>query len=82
MSDTDGGPVLDPLPNAIRLIENGEIQTIGSASLADGSTVTFQFQSDVVEVPEPSFVVPMLVLFTLLLGWRHRAERGRAVPLR
>jgi hypothetical protein len=75
VSDTDGGPVLDPLPGAISLVENGDIQTVGSAVLKDGSRVTFEFQSDVVEVPEPSPVVPMLALFIALLGRQHWAKR-------
>jgi hypothetical protein len=76
VSDTDGGPVLDPLPGAISLVENGDIQTVGSAILKDGSTVTFQFQSDVVETPEPSLVVPTLALFIALLRRRCLGDGG------
>ena len=71
VSHTDGGPVLDPLPGAISLVENGDIQTVGSAILKDGSTVTFQFQSDVAEVSEPPLVLPMLALFIAVLGRRR-----------
>ena len=75
VSDTEGGPVLDPLPGAVSLVENGDIQTVGTASLMDGSTLTFQFQSDV-EVPEPSPFATMLTSFVALLGWRRWTRRG------
>jgi hypothetical protein len=81
VSDTDGGPVLDPLPGAISLVENGGIQAVGTANLMDGSTLRFQFQSDV-EAPEPSPFATTLTLFVALLGRRHRPKRGGAVPPR
>ena len=70
VSDTEGGPVLDPLPGAMSLVENGNIQTVGTANLVDGSTLTFQFQSDA-EGPEPSEFLPMLMLFIVLSGRRR-----------
>jgi hypothetical protein len=70
VSDTEGGPVLDLLPGTVSLVETVGIQTLGIAGLADGSTLTFQFQSDV-EVPEPPAFLPMLMLFIVLLGRRR-----------
>jgi hypothetical protein len=81
VSDTDGGPVLDPLPGAISLVENGDIQTVGSANLKDGSTVAFEFQSDIAEVPEPPLVLPMLALFIAVLA-RSTSLSGRCSPIR
>ena len=74
VSDIEGGPVLDPLPGALSLVENGSIQTVGSAALTDDSTVTFQFQSDI-DAPEPSFFLPTVTLFLALVGWQRWSMR-------
>jgi hypothetical protein len=52
-SDGDPVPVIDPLPGGQSIIETGGLQTIGNATLSDGSTLIFQFQSDL-ETPEPA----------------------------
>src|SRR5215471_11006006 len=58
-SDVEGGPPLVPLTGAgvQTITENGLYQSIGSITLLDGSTVDFQFRSDVEGVPEPSTFV-------------------------
>lgn len=60
-SDVEGGIPLVPLtgPNVQTIIENGLYQSIGIATLSDGSTVDFQFRSDVEPVPEPSTLLLM-----------------------
>lgn len=76
VSDVEGGAVLDPLAgsNIQTIIENGQLQSIGTITLADGSTARFEFQSDVeavATVPEPASFT-LLSVGLLGYGWRRR----------
>src|SRR5437879_6387791 len=50
-SDIEGGLPLTPLLNNPQsILENGAFQSVGTATLSNGDTVNFTFQSDVSEV--------------------------------
>src|SRR5262249_47371260 len=74
VSDTEGGAPLVPLTgtNVQTLIENGLFQSIGIVTLSDGSTVDFQFRSDVEAVPEPSTCILVSLGLLALFASRYR----------
>ena len=61
-SDTEGGPIIDPLPGAISIVENGKFQTVTQFTLSNGDAYTWQFRSDL-DVPEPAAWTLMLAGF-------------------
>jgi hypothetical protein len=76
-SDTEGGPIIDPLPGAISIVENGQFQTVTQFTLSNGDAYTWQFRSDL-DVPEPAAWALMLTGF----GALGAAMRSRRKPVR
>ena len=76
-SDADGGPIIDPLPGAISIVENGQFQTVTQFTLSNGDAYTWQFRSDL-EVSEPAAWTLMLTGFGGL-GAAMRSRRRAAV---
>ncbi|MCX5807737.1 MAG: hypothetical protein NT010_16980 [Proteobacteria bacterium] len=56
-SDTEGGPGLTPLQYGYPIDETGDWQTVGYFSVSNGDTYTWQFRSDVSEVPLPATIL-------------------------
>jgi hypothetical protein len=82
LSDTEGGSALTPLVGAgvQTIIENGQYQSVGSITFANGDTLDSQFRSDVdsAAVPEPASVGLIAIG---VVGLMRRASR-RPPPIR